>query len=271
MHRSARLRMHEGTYRKRQADMIEAARDPTSESGGASAERLDTLETELRATRAELDQANTALREAESLSRAAAAREAMLRSELLHRVRNMLAVVRLVFSRTVDLGRSLDEVSSHFGGRLDAIARYQTSSLVPAGGADIGTIVYDELLNFGAADDDRIQVDGPLVQLGQPTAQAFGLALHELATNSVKFGLLSIHQGALHIRWELVDERLQFSWIESGIPAVAAAPIRSGFGREYIERALPYQFNAETRFAVLPGGVSCHIDLPLRSHESFAG
>ena len=90
------------------------------------------------------------------------------------------------------------------------------------------------------------------------------LAVHELATNSVKFGALSGGGGRLAVRWSIAAEeprRLSIEWIETGVAVVAAAPIHSGFGREYIEQALPYQLDATTSFELRPGGLTCRISL----------
>jgi two-component sensor histidine kinase len=192
-------------------------------------------------------------------------REALLRGELQHRVRNLLAVIRSIFSRTVHAGGSVEDTANHFGGRLDAIARQSLGALEPGATIDFEQLVREELHAFQFGDDPRIAIEGPEIRIGLDAAQLMGLALHELTTNAIKFGALGIDGGRerLSIRWRIEDGMLRFEWLETGVAVIASAPLRSGFGREFIEEALPYQLGAETGFELRPGGVFCAITLPL--------
>jgi two-component sensor histidine kinase len=215
---------------------------------------------------AQLAEAHRELASVERERQASRDREALLANELLHRVRNMLAIIRSIFSRTVAAGGSLDDVADHFRGRLDAIARAQTSqSLDPGGTIDFEQIVRDELHSFQFGDDPRIGIAGPEVRLAPDVAQMIGLALHELVTNSIKFGVLAMleERGQLEASWTTDEGQLRFTWIETGVSVLSPAPLRRGFGREFIEQALPYQIGAETRFELRPGGISCEIVAPL--------
>jgi two-component sensor histidine kinase len=214
---------------------------------------------------AQLAEARRELTDAGRERQASHDREALLRNELLHRVRNMLAIIRSIFSRTVAAGGSLDDVADHFRGRLDAIARAQTTqSLDPGGTIDFEQIVRDELHSFQFGDDPRIRISGLEVRLAPDIAQMIGLALHELVTNSIKFGVLAMleERGRLEVSWTTAEGQLRFSWIETGVSILSPAPLRRGFGREFIEQALPYQIDAETRFELRPGGISCEIVAP---------
>lgn len=204
-----------------------------------------------------------ALNEAQAALRAGREREAVLRRELDHRVKNMLAITRSVFARTMENACSLDHARDHFNGRLDVLSRYHGRlAAMPDGGFDLETMIWDELMVFSSAGDGRIVVQGPAVHFTHLIAQAIGLALHELATNSVKFGVLSepAGSGRLRITWDEQDGRVRFSWAETGVPIIASAPIEAGFGREFIEQALPYQLGAETEFRLVPGGLICGIE-----------
>jgi two-component system CheB/CheR fusion protein len=100
------------------------------------------------------------------------------------------------------------------------------------------------------------------------------LALHELATNSLKFGALTTPQGRITVHWQTdwsrSPPRLRVSWIETGVKIATVAPRRRGFGQELIEHTLPYQLNAQTRFTFLPGGLHCVIDIPLNERTTTA-
>ena len=96
-------------------------------------------------------------------------------------------------------------------------------------------------------------------------AVLLGLALHELATNAIKYGALSNANGRVHVNWALRDDangaRLVLRWQESGGPPVAA-PTRKGFGSMMIERAISSELGSSLReFA--PHGVVWRVELPL--------
>jgi two-component sensor histidine kinase len=192
-------------------------------------------------------------------------REFLLRGELQHRVRNMLAIIRSIFSRTVDSGGSLEDVADHFRGRLDAVAQLQSLYAMQApAAADFEQMIRDELQPFQFGDDPRISINGPDIRLDLDVAQLMGLALHELTTNSIKFGALSgDNESGLAIRWSSTGQMMRFEWLETGVPVIAPAPLHRGFGREFIEQALPYQLGATTSFVLRPGGVFCSIALPI--------
>jgi two-component system, chemotaxis family, CheB/CheR fusion protein len=117
----------------------------------------------------------------------------------------------------------------------------------------------------------RVTLDGPKgIPLRSRTVQSLAMALHELMTNSVKYGALKQPNGRLTVLWrqETLAENgepwLHLDWKESGVemPPLGAEPQGSGQGRELIERVLPYQFDAETTFAMEADGVHCTISLP---------
>jgi two-component sensor histidine kinase len=89
--------------------------------------------------------------------------------------------------------------------------------------------------------------------------------MHELATNSIKFGVLPspADRARLSIRWRVADDIMRITWHETGAGILALAPMRTGFGYEFVEEALPYQLGAVTRFNFAPGQFSYAIALPL--------
>lgn len=223
--------------------------------------------TDLPAAKAQLkilQQEVQTLRDALDASRV---RERALTYELQHRVRNMLAVIRTIYRRMLNGKTSHDEFAFHFEDRLDAIGRYQADIAgVTSGGIELEDMVRDELLNVRCTDGPKCTIIGPSVRLSAKWLELMGLALHELAINSVKFGALC-YDGTLHIEWSVTAEGgqsvLDFHWKESGIGLLSAAPRIRGFGQELIEEALPYQFGATTSFEFKPGGLECSIILPL--------
>ena len=88
------------------------------------------------------------------------------------------------------------------------------------------------------------------------------MALHELATNALKYGALSADGGLVSVRWSATDERFRLRWEENGGPTVVA-PKRKGFGSRMIEQALALELKGDVRIDYLPSGVVCTIDSPL--------
>jgi len=224
---------------------------------GAPGDDADSLRAQLSTAREQLDAATRSLAESEARGR-------LLQDELQHRVRNMLAVVRSIFTRTVEAGGALDDVADHFKGRLDAVSRYQFASAIdPRGTIDLDMMVWDELRVFEF--DERVAAGGPEARIQYDIALALGLALHELATNSIKFGALADTAcgATVRIRWSLSNGALTLIWEETGVSIVMPAPVPRGFGREFIEIALPYQIGATTAFELRPGGIRCTMTIPL--------
>lgn len=196
-------------------------------------------------------------------------RQQILLAELQHRVRNILAVVRSVFARTMEADGAMEEIADHFRGRLDSLARTQVAVTQSATGfVDLENLIRDELLSVGASDGPDLTIDGPEVGLGPRAAESIGLAIHELTTNALKFGALKVKGAQLKIGWTADvnpegTRRLSLTWHEQGVPAVSLKPARYGFGSELIEEALPYRLGAETKLEFRGGGVRCAIDVPL--------
>ena len=111
------------------------------------------------------------------------------------------------------------------------------------------------------------------MQLSPKAAEVLTLAIHELATNSVKYGALGQDAGRLEIAWrrERQDgvEWLRSEWSETGVALQAADAGRSGFGTELITRRVPYELQGHGRIEMRPGGVHCTVDLPLIPGESI--
>jgi two-component sensor histidine kinase len=248
--------------------MVDQVPPPAGKEGARLADD-DSYSRELSALRVELTASRGQVAELEHERSLAAEREQQLRDELQHQVRNMLAIIRSISSRTAALGQSMEDASDHFRGRLDALSRFQSSRAASPHGANyLEDLVRDELQSFEF--DDRIEIEGDELAVPHDVAQVLGLALHELATNSIKFGALSRtdDRTSVKIRWVSRDGALVLTWQESGVAVLSAVPVRRGFGREFIEDALPYQLGATTVFEMKPGGLSCSISIPLGAERA---
>ena len=192
-------------------------------------------------------------------------RQAVLVAELQHRTRNILGIVASLASRTIGRGGSAED----FEDRLTALSRAQALlSRFEGDTVDLGTLVQAELEAHVDAKPPKVTVDGPEVRLGTTHVQTFALALHELATNAVKYGALKEERGRLSVTWttevnETGGASLVLDWIESDLDLPAEADRRRGYGRELIEKALPFSLRAQTSYELGREGVRCRIRLPL--------
>ena len=217
---------------------------------------------------------------AEQALQESADRQQVLVGELQHRTRNLMGVVRAMADRTIATSDNLPDFRTRFRDRLEALARVQglLSRL-----EEHDRVTFDELIRTELAalhgESDKVTLEGPEgVRLRSSMVQTLAMALHELATNAVKYGALKQPDGHLTICWTLgsPDARgrpwLSIDWRESGVamPPVEAAPQGSGQGRELIEQALPYQLGAKTSFAFEEDGVHCTISLPVSASNSVA-
>jgi PAS domain S-box-containing protein len=200
-------------------------------------------------------------------------RQRVLMHELQHRVRNTLAVVRSIASSTGESSDTVQDFAAHLEGRLSALARTQmVLTRAPGAGVDLEEMVRQELLAQAAA-DVRIDVSGSDVRLSPKAAEVLTLAIHELATNAVKYGALGGSQGRVKVHWSTSSQGeetwLALVWRESGVQMAATAPRREGFGTELIEVRVPYELDGRGELQFLPGGVRCEINFPLRPGESI--
>lgn len=194
-------------------------------------------------------------------------RQRLLLAELQHRVRNTLGVVRSIARRSAESSSTVEEYASHLDGRLSAFAR--TQALVtrdPEGGVDLEYLVIEELLAYNAREGEQVSVSGPTIRFQPKSAETFALAIHELATNALKYGALSQPSGRLDISWR-IDEavnppRLNFEWREHAGPPVKA-PLRKGFGTVLLESTLAFEFKGQTEMTFNGTGLQCTITLPL--------
>lgn len=195
------------------------------------------------------------------------ARQSVLVAELQHRTRNLIAVVRSIADQTMKRTGPSPMFIERFGDRMAALGRVQgLLSRADDEPITVDALIRSELDALGAG--SRARLDGPPVRLRAAIVQTLALALHELATNARKHGALSGSDGRLDVTWTVRDgdgrRRLRLDWAEeAGRPIEVADAARDGYGRELIERALPYSLGALTEYTLTESGVRCSIDLPL--------
>jgi two-component sensor histidine kinase len=185
----------------------------------------------------------------------------LLLDELNHRVKNTLASVQAIAQQTVRSSKDPADFATRFSGRIQSMARVH-SLLTDSTwrGADPGELIRDQLLG-GAVDDSKLTAWGPAVRLEPQMAVHVAVMLHELGTNSVKYGALSVAKGWVTVNWLVAGVVLNLRWVERGGPTVSV-PVKRGFGTTLIEQSAKSEGgNTEQLFE--PEGVTWKISLTL--------
>jgi PAS domain S-box-containing protein len=194
-------------------------------------------------------------------------RQQLLVNELNHRVKNTLAVIQAIARQTLREGRNMGEAREAFVERLlaladahDVITREQWS------GAELQDLIQRAICSH-LDRPERLHLDGVSVHIAPKTALSLALALHELLTNALKYGSLSVPDGEVDLTWRVAAEgpmrrRLHLTWRERGGPPVTP-PKRKGFGSRLIERGLPVELGGEVHLKFEAAGLVCDIDADL--------
>jgi PAS domain S-box-containing protein len=189
----------------------------------------------------------------------------LLVSELSHRVKNMLAVVQAIAQQTLRRAKDPAEFAASFGGRIQSLSSMH--GLLSQSGwqhADLQEILRDQL---AAHEASRVLASGPPVQLEPQVALHVALMLHELGTNSVKYGALSNTEGIVSVGWSVNDGKLRLEWREHGGPPVKS-PLKRGFGTTLIEQTARSE-GGDSHMVAEAEGLRWEITLPLDSKKSI--
>ncbi|QIG79226.1 HWE histidine kinase domain-containing protein [Stakelama tenebrarum] len=190
--------------------------------------------------------------DAQEEKRRASERQELLIAELNHRVRNILSLIRGLVRQSRDPGVDTASYMELLEGRIEALARaHDQITQDNWSPAPLARIIDTEAAAYLGTRAGRIDLDGPMVMLRPQAFTTLALVLHELMTNSAKYGALS-DSGTIRVTWNLDDEGdLRIQWRERGGPAVQP-PTRQGFGSTIIQRSIPYDLGglAEVRYPV---------------------
>jgi two-component sensor histidine kinase len=189
----------------------------------------------------------------------------LMNTELGHRVRNTLSIVGAIASQT--LRDHCNGVAFEaFQNRLAALGRaHQLLTATSRPAASVRDVVEHALAphRTGAG---RIAVSGPKIIVGSKQALSLGLAVHEMATNAIKYGALSNDSGRIAIAWSKTLDGgvpiFHFSWQEHGGPRVEK-PQRKGLGSELVEGRLAWDFGAAVELSYEPSGFICRLTAPM--------
>ncbi|MBS7457321.1 sensor histidine kinase [Coralloluteibacterium stylophorae] len=184
-----------------------------------------------------------------------------------HRIKNSLALVGSIAVQTFRGDAPAGAAMPRFMERLKAIGRAQ--DVLTGDGevsAQLRELVERALEPHRGGDCRRFRIEGPDLRLPEASATALAMALHELATNALKYGALSRDDGCVVVRWWVQADgsggELRIEWREQGGPPVVS-PARRGFGSGLVERALAAELHGRCVIAFEPAGVVCEIRAPL--------
>jgi PAS domain S-box-containing protein len=185
-------------------------------------------------------------------------------NELNHRVKNTLATVQSIASHTLRgadraIGRTLEARLMALASAHDVLTREEWE------GANLTDVIAGALTPYGGVEDSRFHVSGPPLRLMPRAAVALAMGLHELTTNALKYGSLSVGGGQVDITWatvKAIPPHLHMIWSERNGPPVTQ-PVELGFGTRLIERSLAQDLGGTAQITFAAGGIICVIDAPL--------
>jgi light-regulated signal transduction histidine kinase (bacteriophytochrome)/CheY-like chemotaxis protein len=196
-------------------------------------------------------------------------RQELLIAELNHRVRNILSLIRGLITQSE---RSTSDLASYVGalnGRVQALARAHDKITKQSWGpAPLMSLFVDEMAAQSGDDPDRLVLNGPAVLLTPRAVSTMALVIHELITNSIKYGALST-VGTVHVAAEPASDGLWLRWRERGGPTVQP-PERRGFGSVIVERTLVFDLQGKTEIRFAPAGFEADFFIPLEHIASVS-
>jgi len=189
---------------------------------------------------------------------------ALLNAELGHRLKNQLTVVQAIVTQVIRRSASLETAERAVSERLSILGRASDLLLKPLEGRPELEALIAMVIAPLEISKDRISCSGGKVRLRREAALALALALHELATNAVKYGALSNDRGRIEIIWHCREDEdgtahLTFRWREIGGPEVQQ-PVRRGFGTALLDRALSPYLKGKISTDFRPDGLVFEID-----------
>ncbi|MGG5819823.1 HWE histidine kinase domain-containing protein [Falsiroseomonas sp. HW251] len=194
--------------------------------------------------------------------RRAEERLVLLAREVDHRAKNALAVVQSALRLTPR--QDVEAYAGAVEGRVSALARAQT--LLAADrwtGAELRSLLEGELAPF-LGGSQRVDLAGPSVVLPPGATQAIAMTVHELATNAVKHGALSVPDGRVSVSWSVAGEVLRLHWAEAGGPRLDGPPMRQGFGSRVLDSTVRGQLGGAVSRSWSDTGLVCDLEIPLR-------
>jgi PAS domain S-box-containing protein len=184
----------------------------------------------------------------------------LLTREVNHRAKNMLSVVGAIARQTA--AQNPEDFVERFSERIQGLSASQDLLIQNEWkGVEIEELIRAQLAHFASLIDSRIALRGPRLRLNAASAQAVGLAVHELATNAGKYGALSTDKGRVDVWWQAAANKLTISWTENDGPPVVA-PTRRGFGSTVIDAMAKQSLGGEVALYYARSGLMWQLICP---------
>ena len=186
----------------------------------------------------------------------------LLISELNHRVRNILNLMRGLLAQSRNTSSTLEEFTDNLDGRIQALARAHDQLTSEQWEPSSLKALIECEFDAYAGSESRVVIEGPEVMVDAKAFTTLALVLHEMATNSIKYGALSSLSGVVHVN--LAQDRnggILMDWIERGGPPVVP-PKRRGFGTMIIEGSIPHELRGNAEISYRVTGLEAHFRLP---------
>jgi two-component sensor histidine kinase/CheY-like chemotaxis protein len=190
-----------------------------------------------------------------------------LMNEVNHRSKNLLSVVTAIAQQTA--ASSPQEFMKKFSSRVQALA-VNHDLLVKSQWRSIEAfeLVSGQLAHFGDLVGKRILFDGPPIRVSSAAAQSIGMVVHELSTNTVKYGALSGEEGRIDIGWRIdssgAEPVFSICWTERNGPPIVA-PTHRGFGTTVVTKMVEMSLDGETVLDYTPTGLIWRFACPLKN------
>jgi two-component sensor histidine kinase len=197
----------------------------------------------------------------------AAKLQTVLIGELHHRVKNMLAIASAIASQSLRGAPSVEAAAKTIASRLAALGVSHDLLIRESWtGAGCRSLIENAILAFQTEGLKQFTITGDNIAISSGPAVALSMVIHELSTNALKYGALSVPEGRVSIVWAIDVEagRFKLEWRESNGPAVTE-PTEKSFGSRFIEQALPGQLQGEARLIFEPSGLVCDVNIPISS------
>jgi two-component sensor histidine kinase len=191
-----------------------------------------------------------------AMARESEARANLIAREMQHRIGNKLAIVQSIARLSARHATSLEDFEERFQARLAALSESQSVARpVPDLPTDLETLLRAVMRPF---DEERIRIFGPAAGVQERDRPMLALLVHELGTNALKHGALSVPSGLVSITWTSGPE-VRLEWVESGGPPVSP-PSRRGFGQQIARSAFPPD-RGEVAVEYHPAGLRCTVTM----------
>jgi two-component sensor histidine kinase len=219
----------------------------------------------------EIATVSAAIGEASIRRQQAEAEVRFLMRELAHRSKNQMTVIAAMAKQTARGAESVPEFVQNFEKRIFGLAR-STDLLLANGvvGVDLKELIAGQLGPFEPEDQSRLLLDGPPTRLNMQAAQIVGMAIHELATNAVKYGAFRRENGMLSVTWSRTADALHLLWRETVTPFTPPSG-RRGFGTTVLESMVGRSLEAKVERIVREDGLDWVFEIPIGAIDPAKG